>query len=249
MGTFIYVFQPFGTYEDNFLYKTQLLLGYGVIIFVTYFPIKLGISFLLRKRRANLLSETLALFVNFMLVDAICFQYFITYINKTSTWESNFDDFVILSFAIGALPLLLVLFWRYFQAQHESLIQNQNTNHLSSRPSTIELQGQNRSEVYQFIEDDLVYLQSSGNYVEVFFKKENEIKSILIRGTLSYISDQLDQETFVNVHRSYLVNRTHFSKLRKEQGKGLLLGEILGVEVPVSRGNLALAEQIAKDFR
>ncbi|MDN3203347.1 LytR/AlgR family response regulator transcription factor [Algoriphagus sediminis] len=248
VGAFIYVFQPFGTYEDNFLYKDQLLLGYGVVVFIAYFPLKTGFLFLQKEDSPTLLRETLNLSLIFFLISIVCFIYFIAFISPDTAW-THFTDFIIFSFAIGILPLMLILFWRYFDAEQKALLEKSKSVTQKTEEKTIEIHGQNRGETYRFLEFDLIYFQSSGNYVEVFFTKDSEIRSVLIRSTLALISKQLPGENFINVHRSYLINRPHFSRLKKDQGKGSLISENLGVEVPVSRGNLNVAEQIVKDFR
>ena len=51
---------------------------------------------------------------------------------------------------------------------------------------------------------DILYIESLGNYMKLYSKK---LKSpIIIYGSLSSISDEINSNDFVQVHRSYIVN-------------------------------------------
>lgn len=50
---------------------------------------------------------------------------------------------------------------------------------------------------------DLLYLESDANYVTLHLKSQ---KKVMVRSTLNDFMDQLDQEMFIRIHRSYAVN-------------------------------------------
>jgi hypothetical protein len=247
IAVFILIFQPFGTYEFQIPYKTQRLLGYGLVVFVSYLLIKLGLSSLFRQGGYTFGKELLVIGLTFFLVASVCFLYFKKVAYPGATWN-DYNDFLIFCFAIGFLPLMVIVYSRYtlglrfFREASRSL-------ETVKKEKTLELTGANQDESYLFREADIVYLQSSGNYVEVHFIKEGTLKSVLLRSTLSQMMAQVPVQSFRVVHRSYVVNQRHFSHFEKAAGKGTLSSEKWSVEVPVSRTNLAVAEQIARDFR
>ena len=51
---------------------------------------------------------------------------------------------------------------------------------------------------------DIIYLESLGNYIKLYSTKEN--LPIIIYGSLSSITTELDKNQFLQVHRSYIVN-------------------------------------------
>jgi DNA-binding LytR/AlgR family response regulator len=50
---------------------------------------------------------------------------------------------------------------------------------------------------------ELLYLESDANYVTLHLKSQ---KKVMVRSTLNDFIEQLDQKTFVRIHRSYSVN-------------------------------------------
>jgi DNA-binding LytR/AlgR family response regulator len=74
----------------------------------------------------------------------------------------------------------------------------------------------------------LVCVCNSQNYVEIFFIDENQLKTKLIRSTLKKVQNDFD--FLVQVHRSHLINTTHF-KARKNQDTISLTQ----IDLPVSK--------------
>ncbi len=73
---------------------------------------------------------------------------------------------------------------------------------------------------------DLHYVKASGDYTEFFKKKEK----ILVRASMKSIEGKLiDEQAFVRVHKSYIVN------LKKVKGFKSDALEILGQSIPISR--------------
>lgn len=231
IAIFILIFQPFGTYDFEISHKTQRLLGYGPVVFVSYLLIKSGLMLLFRKGGYPFKKELVVISITFFLVATTCFFYFKEVAFPGATWE-DFNDFLIFCFAIGFLPLLTILYSHYTQGLR--LAREERSLSVKTEPveKSLELTGANQAESYRFREASIIYLQSSGNYVEVHFIKEGALKSVLLRSTLSQITAELPVQNFRVVHRSYAVNQRHFSRFEKKAGKGTLSAEKWGGEGP-----------------
>jgi len=90
------------------------------------------------------------------------------------------------------------------------------------------LGGDNKLDVLKIELQDLVCLSSAQNYVEVFFLQNKILQKKLLRTTLKKISQ--DAPEMIQVHRSHLVNPTHFVKW--SDPNTILLHEL---EIPVSK--------------
>lgn len=77
----------------------------------------------------------------------------------------------------------------------------------------------------QLPQNDLIYLEASGNYVQVVSTRQK----YLVRYTLAWFRDQLPEPPFIQTHRSYLVN---FDKVAKVETKKI---HINGQELPLSK--------------
>ncbi len=56
--------------------------------------------------------------------------------------------------------------------------------------------------------DQLLYIESIGNYIRLHFRSE---KPIIILQTLKYFESQLHENNFIRIHKSYLVNKSYIA--------------------------------------
>ncbi|MBB1139190.1 LytTR family DNA-binding domain-containing protein [Myroides sp. WP-1] len=82
--------------------------------------------------------------------------------------------------------------------------------------------------------DEIIFVESAGNYIKIFV--ENRSKSYFVYGSLVSIKTELSDD-FIQVHRSFIVNRKQIVK--KELGKVTLHTHI---EIPVGRKYQILIE-------
>lgn len=78
--------------------------------------------------------------------------------------------------------------------------------------------------------DDVIWIKSSANYVELHCKE----KMFLHRESINNLESQLDGQKFIRVHRSALVNINSVASLSSELGRYTLLQLVNGDEVKIS---------------
>ena len=71
----------------------------------------------------------------------------------------------------------------------------------------------------------IIYAKSDRNYVDVYTK----FRKITIRASLEILLKELDEDCFIKVHRSYLVNKDFITKKRKSSI------ELNDITIPISR--------------
>ena len=96
----------------------------------------------------------------------------------------------------------------------------------------VEIKGEGHYEGLRLQLNDIIAIQSSDNYVEVFYLSGNELKKTLIRNKLSAIDDEFSE--LLRAHRSYLINPFHFQQWKTEKGK-LSMQLSHNILVPVSK--------------
>ncbi len=79
--------------------------------------------------------------------------------------------------------------------------------------------------------DDIVYLKSDYGYTDVYLSSGEKIT---VSKKLSWFEKQLETETFLRVHRSFLVNKYHITEVHRKDGGYLCT--TLGNRINVSRG-------------
>jgi DNA-binding LytR/AlgR family response regulator len=68
-------------------------------------------------------------------------------------------------------------------------------------------------DLVRIVIDDLLYVQSEGNYLT--FKEKN--RKTLTRMTMTEAMESLSKHKFMRIHKSYLVNLNHVLKVEKHQ--------------------------------
>ncbi|WP_455673528.1 LytTR family DNA-binding domain-containing protein [Phocaeicola sp.] len=189
----------------------------------------------------------------FLLVMGICtFIYDRYFLIKAKFWNDwNTDSFyVILSidmlaaFTIGIIPLLFGLFIVENNALKRNLLEAQKLNKLLSERTrqeeeettkTITLSGDTKDAI-SLPPESILYMEASGNYVDICYKEDNKEKHKLLRSTIKQMEEvMLPHNNFIRCHRAYIVNINHIRNISgNAQGYRLSLTGATE-EIPVSR--------------
>ena len=98
-----------------------------------------------------------------------------------------------------------------------------------------------RKNKYIFTHEEIVFLQASGNYTCIH---TNDNKSYCFSYPLKKVSNDLPQDTFLRIHRSYLVNKNYIKAFSKDSV--LLTNE---QSIPVSRTQKKCLRSIKEDLQ
>jgi len=86
--------------------------------------------------------------------------------------------------------------------------------------------------------NDVLYIQGLQNYIQCITKEKRYISHI----TMKSIEEKLPEDTFVRIHKSYLINKDNIQKI---EGNEVQLG---GQKLPISRNyKIEAYEKILKD--
>lgn len=81
----------------------------------------------------------------------------------------------------------------------------------------------------------LYYIAAADNYSRVVFRKKEEVSSVLLRGSLKMMEEQLKNAEVIRCHRSYIVNLRNVTRVSGNSQGYRLHFEGLDETVPVSR--------------
>lgn len=85
--------------------------------------------------------------------------------------------------------------------------------------------------------DEILYIESNSNYINIFTKTQK----IITRQSLDWAEQELPENQFMRIHRSYIVN---IRAVQRTHSKSVFIGEI---EIPISRANASkMAEYLRK---
>ncbi|WP_375561598.1 7TM diverse intracellular signaling domain-containing protein [Bernardetia sp. OM2101] len=124
------------------------------------------------------------------------------------------------------------------------------TASLQTKSNIISILTENKEEDFKVEADNLLYIQTADNYLEIFFLENQSISKKLIRNTLKSISEMLENDfpQFFRCHKSYLIN-LHQVKHISGNAQGYKLHLFYGEElIPVSRKNNSIIKEKLEIF-
>ena len=138
--------------------------------------------------------------------------------------EFYWTSYFLLLFEFFSVMVIPILIFEILQRKIPNKIKEE----------TYTFRSQNQKEKVIILADDVLYITSEDNYVEIFYFSESGIKSEVLRNTLKNIEGELPENSELHrCHRSYMVNFKQISKLHRKNRK-LVLTLKGGLDIPVS---------------
>lgn len=220
---FAFFIRPFDDGTINLKMWLFISIGFSFISFLCY-----GILAVLQKSihqkllKWNIGLEIVSLVFFHLLFLASTYLYY-----KSPVLNGGYDFFeflrvIILKLALISTPVIVLS--RIYSVK---LIPTKVENMLSQNGHII-IRGENKLDILKIKANDLVCVSNAQNYVEIFFLDESQLKVKLIRSTLKKIQNNFD--FLVQVHRSHLINPSHFKSWKNQDT--IFLTQM---EVPVSK--------------
>lgn len=246
VGFFLVFFQPFGLSELPGNLPIFAGLGFAGVTFVSML-VFLGLVLVF----PNYFDDdhwTLGRDVFFTLLNFVVIAHANYFFTKSSLFEDlrmlDYSDMMISTFAVGFFPYMFIKLIGNIRLLKENTerarsltteIHDAQSHHMeSSIPVTF--QGENQGDALTIALDDLLFVQSSGNYIEVIYRDQGKLEKTLLRCSISAAEELLS--TFPSVfrtHRKYVVNLNNVKEiLGNSQGYRLLIEDGLE-DIPVAR--------------
>ncbi len=97
--------------------------------------------------------------------------------------------------------------------------------------------GENNKVILAINYDRLLYVKSSGNYLDIYYLKGETASKELVRVSLKELEAKITDSSIVRIHRSYMVNKHKISSFKKtRKGYQLLVQHAPEEILPVSLG-------------
>lgn len=237
---FINIYSPFNLERRFSLTQMEFLLYSSVVILAGVFIVVLSrivMYHVCRKKVINLWQYLLWIFAEILFM-ALFYAIFEKLVIKDNRL---FTDLVKLSARNTALVLLLpyALLWLYFSWR--------DTRDQMLRLTESQVSPANSREMIAFYDDkqilklslkkeNLLYIESAENYVNICYLNKGKISKYLLRDTLKKMEENFSGTDIIRCHRSYIVNFENVKVIRKEKdGLMLDLDSLPAIDIPVSK--------------
>jgi phosphoribosyl-AMP cyclohydrolase len=172
--------------------------------------------------------------------------YFHMYMREGFSFRENVRDVFLLNFVVSIVIAVLVYF---FMKSNElsKLLQDKEKlyNRLCRQKGWVDDESsgdvitlaEHSKDAFVLKTGNVLYLEASGNYVEVHYLDRNGRASRkVIRATIQQMEDVFRRYPgIIRCHRAYIVNLSHVDRINTHQHGLLLFLKRIGKEVPVSR--------------
>lgn len=182
-------------------------------------------------------------FLIIMGIGVVCYDYFIVMKQLPEYFPMGFlvDLFAVLT--IGIIPLSIITIITQNNALKRNLNSSKEINQILSErikvsPIKEDLITLNKStkESISIRPEDILYMESEGNYVNVHYRQDEKVTYKQIRSTIKQMEGTLQNHPmFIRCHRAFIVNINYISNAEgNAQGYQLTLSNV-PLEIPVSR--------------
>ncbi|OJJ22370.1 hypothetical protein BKI52_06720 [marine bacterium AO1-C] len=240
---FLFVTEPLDVRELSYQEKLQFLMGYALLLWVSYSLTIPAQRKLYRLKKAQwtvgLELLTLLLFSVIMYSLAYSFYRLIVVPNEPNPYT---PDFFFLHRFVPVFAAVVPVFWlvRWGSGLVSQMQQINSTTEESTIEQSIYLRGDNQREVLKIKPEELVYLEAANNYVKIHYLVDGELQNVLFRNKLSVYEQAHD--FLVRIHRSYLINPAYFLRFKQESKKHKIVLSHQNIELPVSKNLLEAVE-------
>jgi hypothetical protein len=132
----------------------------------------------------------------------------------------------------------------YSKTGPQSLLPNENN------PSATLITIYSKYKEGKFITDiqNLLYIQSCDNYIDICYKNNSTVEHKLVRNTLYAVEKSIENPVLMRCHRSFIININHIRSVVKNSGRYKIILENSDIEIPVSRKyKKALFQKLGKN--
>ncbi len=246
---FLGFFQPFDLHMVQGNVKFWFIAGYGIInflvILINLIVIPSIFPSLFEEKNWKVYKELLWVCWMLFTIGLGNFLYTKLLFNYPDSYLMGFLQFQLYTLAVGIFPTIVLTIINYNQQLRKNLELAGNINESMqdldrNDPHTerdIKISSDNQKESLQLPLDDVLFIQSEGNYILIYYRKDQDIKRSILRNTLKNAEDELGSffPPLFKTHRSYIVNLSLVKKIKgNSQGLQLYLPE-LEEFIPVSR--------------
>ena len=132
------------------------------------------------------------------------------------------------------IPYSFAILIIYYKNHREEIVQLQTKISKPSEKKLIAFKDENQKIKFSVLAKDLLVLESTDNYVSVFYLLEGKVQRELLRNTMKNLEELLKESTILRCHRSYMVNSENVEFVKKDGKKLIIKVRLINKSIPVS---------------
>ena len=245
---FLILFRPFGLDSSNFSFYLQKTLSHGIVTLVSLvinvFIVPKIFTNVFTQEKWNIRKQFFWFLWNVVTI-GLCNYAFAKVVN--GHFDFNFSEvfaFITNSLLISIIPISFLTLLDYNKVlkrnldeaitiadQLESFHQRQNPHE-----QIMSLNSASKKSVISISCEKLLFVESEGNYVRIWFFDDDQLQNKTIRNTLKSIENQLKEfPNILKVHRAFIININHVIKVTGNSQGSKVLMKASNKEITIAR--------------
>ena len=231
---FINIFVPFNInrwYSDSGFIQFLRLSSYGFVVALVFLFTQFPLRRLFKIQTFTIKSYILWLGLEIILISLV---YIFMYGNPLG----NFMNDIVFSLKytlLGiCLPYSFALLIIYYKNQRAEILQLKDKANQPTETHLISFKDEYGKIKFSLQVTDLLLLESTDNYVSVYFLSGGKVQRKLVRNTLKNLENTLKDNAVIRCHRSFMVNSRNIELVQKKGKKLLVKIKEIEKTIPVS---------------
>ena len=260
---FLFFFQPFGLSLLKIQNKEIILLGYGLVTFVVLFINTVILPQLLKsifteynwtygKHLLLFLWIFFTIGIGNFIYSGIVFDFSLNNLSYFAVFEG-------LTVGVGIIPVFFIILYNHnvflkttlkdAKQLTENLPVADNLEPLE-KPVIITFSSYNGKNTVQIEENDVLFIESEGNYCNIYHLQGNTVKKTVLRTTMKKIEDLIPENTSLfKSHRAFIINLKQIHSIKgNSQGYRIIFNKI-SKEASVSRQYIKEFKKLLKNYK
>ena len=231
---FLNIFQPFNIsrwYSDSGFIQFLRLSSYGFVIAIVFLFTQFPLRKIFNLQEFKLKNYLLWLIIEIALINLV---YIFLYGNPIGNFINDLGFSLKYSLLSIWLPYSFAILIVYYKNQREEIKSLKTTVAKSPEKRLVVLKDENGKIKFSVLANDLLVLESTDNYVSVFYILQNKVQRKLLRNSLKNMEEMLKESGIMRCHRSFMVNPANVEFMQKKGKKLNIKIKHFDKSIPVS---------------
>jgi hypothetical protein len=231
---FLNVFQPFNIarwYSDSGLIQFLRLSSYGFVIAIVFLFTQFPLRKIFKQQEFRIKTYLLWLVLEIALINLV---YIFLYGNPIGNFVNDLGFSLKYTLLSIWLPYSFAILIVYYKNQRDEIVLLKSNAGKPTEKRSIIFKDENDKIKFSVLSKDLLLLESTDNYVSVFYFIDNKVQRKLLRNSLKNMEEMLKENAIVRCHRSFMVNPANVEFMQKEGKKLKLKLNHFDKQIPVS---------------
>lgn len=231
---FLNIFQPFNIarwYSDSGFIQFLRLSSYGFVIGIVFLFTQFPLRKIFKVEKFKIKSYLLWLAIEIALINLI---YIFLYGNPIGNFKNDLVFSLKHTLLSIWLPYSFAILIVYYKNQREEIESLKSIVVKPAEKRLVVFKDENGKIKFSVQSNDLLLLESTDNYVSVYYVLQNKTQRKLLRNTLKNMEEMLKENSVVRCHRSFMVNIANVEFMQKEYKKFNLKIKHFDKLIPVS---------------